>query len=475
MRNHADISETIPFLKRKNIFFIYLFTCVLFWLVAIFFYNNLVPFGFIITGFFTIVAYFGLHRFLFISFRDKKDTQFVFKLFFITALLRITAALVLYFFYLQETGEPFEYNAVDSKYYHLTALTVSKYISQGNYTFFTQLSDAGFSDRGFSIFLGFIYYLSGGSILFARLVNALISTITVVYVYKTGKALFSESTGRSAAIATMLLPNFMLYLGTNLKETLMVFLVTVFLYQIILFIKYRRRNLLLLAGIILLLLSLFMFRTVLGAVAILTFMGYAFTLNPSKYRVVNVLPAILLIIVLGYMILNSEIGIELATYIEKSSTALSDNLQFRAEREGGNKYALLAGVPLFLSIILIAPFPSFVYVEDQTLLWMFIGANVIRNIYAFFTIAGVFFVCRRDFKNASVLIYFVFSYLLILANSGFAISERFHLPVVPCLLLLSCVGLEWYSTKRFKGFPVYLFALVLLIIGWNYIKIAGRI
>jgi len=168
-------------------------------------------------------------------------------------------------------------------------------------------------------------------------------------------------------------------------------------------------------------------------------------------------------------------GNEIAAYYEKRTGALSENMQFRAAREGGNKYALMASAPLFLSVILMAPFPSFVYVFEQENLWMFLGANFIRNLYAFFAIVGLVYSIRYKFRERSLLIVFVLGYLGILANSGFAISERFHLPVVPVLIILAAAGMEQLKSVRRNYYLWYLLLVAGLVIGWNYIKLAGRV
>ncbi len=73
-----------------------------------------------------------------------------------------------------------------------------------------------------------------------------------------------------------------------------------------------------------------------------------------------------------------------------------------------------------------------------------------------------------------MLIVFVLGYLGILANSGFAISERFHLPVVPVLIILAAAGMEQLKSIRSNYYLWYLLLVAGLVIGWNYIKLAGR-
>ena len=110
----------------------------------------------------------------------------------------------------------------------------------------------------------------------------------------------------------------------------------------------------------------------------------------------------------------------------------------------------------------------------QDPLWLFIGANFIRNIYAFFAIAGILYLLRNGYKKAYIIILFAVCYLGILANSGFAISERFHMPAVPFLLLLAATGISHRKKTMPPGFIPYLILIGILVLGWNFVKLAGR-
>ena len=58
--------------------------------------------------------------------------------------------------------------------------------------------------------------------------------------------------------------------------------------------------------------------------------------------------------------------------------------------------------------------------------------------------------------------------------SNFAVAERFHLPAVPFLLCLAAYGMTHITRKEKKWFLPYVVFIVLAVIAWNYIKIAGR-
>jgi 4-amino-4-deoxy-L-arabinose transferase-like glycosyltransferase len=443
-------------------------------IVCLLFADRLVDWKLIAFGVIVPILFFSLLNFFIRLCRNWSSSRITRLLFLASVLLRITSVFVLYYFYSGTTGEPFEFNAVDSKFYHETAIVVARHLNAGNFQFNTYLSHMGFSDRGFNIYLGILYYLFGPSILVSRCITSVFGALSVVFIYKATEKLHNRNSALIAGLSAMLLPNFLLYSGTHLKETLLVFLVTAFLFIAQKIVLEPRRLVINVLLALVAVLLLFMFRTVLAGIALAAVVGFLLLYRRGKQSKIADIGALVLIAAgFVYAGFNSEIGVELSQYIEKAGTSQQENLQFRAERDGGNKLALLAGAPLFLSIILIAPFPSFVYVAQQDMLWMFIGANLIRNCYAIFTIAGLIYCLRHDWRQSSLFVNFLAGYLLVLANSGFAISERFHMPVVPLLLMFAAIGVTtWKQAHRF--FPFYLFAVCILVIVWNYLKLAGR-
>lgn len=458
---------------KKLVASILLSTVVVFTAIVLLFHDRLVDYSYIAGGFLVVVLYFLFMNRLFHNWKNMQPLKFQWQLFMAAFITRVIAAIVLFLYYKQQTGEPFEYQAIDSKFYHFTALKMAEHFRNMDFHIAGYLSDLSFSDKGYNIYLATIYTFLGPSILAVRILNAFFSACTVLLIYKTGNAVIDDHTGRIAGIMSLLLPNFLLYLGTHLKESLMLFLVMLTIYQVIRFIHFQQRGPVLIISLVLLLFALFTFRTVLAAAMLTSFIGYALIYHPFKNKMVNISAMVFLLAGFAWLALNSQIGTEIAEYLEKKN-AVADHMEFRATRDGGNKLALLAGAPLFLSIIFIAPFPSFVFVPGQDPLWLFIGANFIRNIYAFFTIAGILYLLRTRLKKAYILILFAVCYLGILANSGFAISERFHMPAVPLLLLLAATGISHRKKTMPPGFIPYLIFTGILVLGWNFVKLAGR-
>jgi len=69
---------------------------------------------------------------------------------------------------------------------------------------------------------------------------------------------------------------------------------------------------------------------------------------------------------------------------------------------------------------------------------------------------------------------FVIGYLIVLAFSAFAQSERFHQPVVPFEMIFAAYGFSLMTKKNRKIFDRWMLVLVLMIIGWSWFKLAGR-
>jgi hypothetical protein len=473
LKYDEEIGKSI---SKRNLFYVGIFINILALLIYIFFESVLIPYEFLITGYIEVVLFFWLQQIIFSSFKVLSKKEFLIRITIISVGVKSIAAIILYYYFLYKTKSPFEFNAVDSIAYHRNGIYLSKFFENGKYDISSLLKESAFSDRGFNILIGWIYVLTKQSIVFTRLFFSFISAVSVLLLYKISDQLFDEIYARYISILFLLMPNFNLYLGTHLKETFLIFIVLLFLHQTIRFIEKERKYKRNLICLLFCILTLFLFRTALGGAAVLATIAYFFTANSISKKFNKLIILSIVFITAVILIINSAIGVEIQNYLGKTSTAVQENMQFRAERFDGNKFAVYAGAPLFISIILIVPFPSFVLIKGQEFIWMFIAGNLIKNIIAFFLFVGIFSLNKTLFRKTSLLIYFSIIYLLILANSGFAISERFHLPILPIFLLFSGFGIIANEKRNIsKYFPLYLFIILIIILVWNYIKVIGRL
>jgi hypothetical protein len=173
---------------------------------------------------------------------------------------------------------------------------------------------------------------------------------------------------------------------------------------------------------------------------------------------------------------SSRVIDEIEILYEYGGSNQQAGMQLRATEEGGNPYAKYGSMVIFAPLILTLPFPSFIEaLAEQQNQMMFSGGYFVRNVYSFFVIlALVLLIKRHEWREHLFIITFFASYLLIIAKSSFAVSERFHLPAVPFLLVMAAYGITQAGKKERKYYVPYLVFIVLVVIGWNWFKLAGR-
>ncbi len=142
-----------------------------------------------------------------------------------------------------------------------------------------------------------------------------------------------------------------------------------------------------------------------------------------------------------------------------------------------NPFVALVGSPVFAVLSYISPFPSVVTVPNAGDLphseyYYHIAGNIFWIALAFFSFYGLYYSLRYKRKEMAVLLAFVIGYQFVLLKAMMFTSVRFSYPAKPFLLILAAYGI--YKMKSKKWYPVYLVAAVILIVGWNYVRLKGR-
>lgn len=402
------------------------------------------------------------------------ETSYRRKLFWNAWAIRVIYIVFSYLFYQYMTGIPFEFGAGDSLNYHESG---KQLVSLGLIKGPENILANGFSDSGFVIFLIYIYSIFGPSVLISRMIIALLSSWSCIVIYRLARRHFGEATGRIAGILMMLLPNLIYYCGLHLKETLMVFLCIAFIERADYVIRFNSFRFWPVIMVALLALSLFFFRTVLGAVAIFALLS-AFLLSPQQISSLKMrfLVAIWLLL-LGGLFYSGTISKEVTSTWEEKESQQEKSMAFRANRSGGNSLATYGSAAIFTPAMLFVPFPTLTHTgqdSNQNLLLMN-GSFYTRNVYVFFVILALIAMVRlKSIRKHILILSFTGGYLLVLANSGFALSERFHLPTLPFLIVLASFGITRLNNRNMKFYIPYLVLIVFIIIGWNWFKLAGR-
>jgi len=457
--------------KAIAAFFIALIGCNLL------FAHRMLPFMWMIFATIEAVCFFYFTQTLsnrWIRFSEKK---FVHKLFYTALILKVIWVIFAYYFYISMSGVPFEFSAADSHGYASQGEEFAQLLKDGNFATFFAHPGMDASDTGFPIWLSLINIIFGNSLLIPRLIHAVLSAWTCVLLYRLATNNFGEAAGRLSGIMCMLLPNFFFYVGIHMKESFMIFLVVSYAYNADQLIRntrfvWKSIALALLGGIV-----LFFFRTALGVVAIFSlFTALVFTKGRKmKKWGKRVIIALWVGFAIGALA-SSRVIDEIEILYEYGGSNQQAGMQLRATEEGGNPYAKYGSMVIFAPLILTLPFPSFIEaLAEQQNQMMFSGGYFVRNVYSFFVIlALVLLIKRHEWREHLFIITFFASYLLIIAKSSFAVSERFHLPAVPFLLVMAAYGITQAGKKERKYYVPYLVFIVLVVIGWNWFKLAGR-
>ncbi|WP_460946664.1 hypothetical protein [Spirosoma daeguense] len=332
-----------------------------------------------------------------------------------------------------------------------------------------------YSDVGYPFYLGMIYYNLSDHVLIPRIIKAYLGAQTCVFTYKLASNNFGEPIGRLAGILTMLVPNMIYYCGLHVKETEMVFLTVWFVY---LADKVIRTKTIKSLDVFLLILAItlsFFFRTVLagcliGAVAVAT------VFSSSRISSFNKRLFLVLLLIAGVFVISlTPLADNIMDHINESADNQSAQMKSYATRgDGNNKYAKYGSRSVFMPFMIMAPFPSLVDTLQPNAM-MLAGAYFTRNVYAFFVFISLWALYKRKQLKHHVLILAVtFSYIFVLASSGFAFSERFHLPLLPFLLTFAAHGVSQMNPKNRKYYIPYLILVTAVVVGWNWFKLAGR-
>lgn len=415
--------------------------------------------------------------------RIKKEKNFEKRIFTIAFVLRLIWMLLIYTIFMTTYGDAFGFENGDAQAYEELGGYVSYLISDGDFHFYDRISrytgNSDVADMGYGIYVGFIYWLTGNSIIIVRLLKCLWSALTVVLIYRLAKRNFGEQTGRIAAIFCALWPNFWYYCGTHLKETEMVFLAVLFVEQADQMLRSRQFTAWKVIPILVIAATMFTFRTPLGLVALLAII---FSVVMSSSKVVNWGKRI----IVGVLAI-ALIGVVAGNRIEEKSRSLIEqvqggqqkgNMEWRSQREHGNAFAKYAGSAVFAPMIFTIPFPTLVRpFEGQEAQQLNNGGNFIKNILSGFVIlALVILLLSGKWREHLLPLSFMLGYLVVLVFSTFAQAERFHQPIMPFELMFAAYGLSIVLTKKkYKRWYTY-WCVVMFVaaVAWSWFKLAGR-
>lgn len=441
--------------------------------VSVVFMNYVMAFKYMLIGFIFVFGFFFFSNNLSVSWKRTSSKVFVKRLFWTALVLRVIWVVFSYYFYIAETGMPFEWISRDALGAHNEAVWLTSKSWSFVYEYYF-LDRTGVSDVGYPLYVTLFYRFLGSHVIALRLIKALLSSLTCVMVYKLASRSFGESTGRMAGLFCMLMPNLIIYCGLHLKETEMIFLTVAFVERADYMLRSRQFKFGSIMLVALLALSLFFFRTVLGGVAVASFFtGLVFT----SERIIKTGKKILLILV-GLLFAAVIAGGTITTEVEQVWNDRGTN-QYNKRMEQtmrGSQWAKYATGTVMVPMIFILPFATMINVSEQYGQQLIHGGNFVKNFMGGFVIfAFVYLVfVNKKWRDYALMGSFTIGYLLVVAMSAFANAERFLLPAVPFLLTFAAYGVSQLNVKNIRFVNIWCFVVVLMEFGWAFFKLGSR-
>ena len=439
------------------------------------FINNRIPLIFGLFGLIEVFTFFYLSNQLSQNWIQISQKTINTKIFIFGFGVRLLWVIFSYIFYNVMTGQPFEFASADAKGYHDEAIWFSNLIKNNEINVYFDYIKDRYSDMGYPYYLGWQYWITGGSIILARILKAIYGAYTCVLIYKLAQRNFGEEVGRLSGIFCILLPNLVYYSGLHTKEVEMLLLSTFFVERADFVFRQKKINLRLVLLIIVLAGFLFFFRTVLGLTALFSLLSSVLL---SRNRVVKIGNRALMGIWVTVAVMYFACG-KIANEVEKIWEARESNqtssFTFRAERTNGNKFAKYVSGAVFVPLIVVIPFPTLVGTPNQENQQLLNGGNFVKNILSFFFVVGLYWLARnRLLRNHVLLLTYTFGYLIIIALSAFAQAERFHQPAIPLIMIFAALGISKLNNNIKPIFSWYMLFLFVAIIYWSWFKLAGR-
>ena len=421
----------------------------------------------------------------------RSERRFEKKIFWTSFVLRLGWVLLIYTIFQNYWGDAFGFENADATFYDYAGQDFADGWRNGNLigAWNRALKYADISDLGYAVYLGLVYALTDNSILAARVLKCVWSALTVVLMYRLAKRNFGEDTGRLTAIFCMFWPNFWYYCGAHLKETEMVFLAVLFVEQADQMLRTRNFSVWKLIPVLLISAALFSVRTPLALVTVLCLL---FSVVMSSNRVVGwgkrIIIGLLALALIGVTMGNAiqEQAKDLASQVRSGQQ--QRNMEWRTQREDGNKFAKYAGMAVFAPMIFTIPFPTMVDTHsEQHVQQLLNGGNFVKNILSFFVIFAMFtLLFSGRWREYLVPLSYMLGYLVVLALSNFAQSERFHQPAMPMELMFAAYGIQQAlmgvpiakgigsRTTYKRWFMMWLGVMFVACVAWNWFKLAGR-
>lgn len=350
-------------------------------------------------------------------------------------------------------------NGSDQYFYWKYGTLVDKALS-GDHTW-SFLNSYDVADRGFPVWVGIFIHIFGDIQLPIKLVNALLTGLTAITIaYSVFELTEDDILSKLSGLIYAFLPTSGYLASLFLKETLMIFIMSLWMLSLIKFIK----NFSLSFGVLLVICiaSLFLFRTFMGVAAIVLSLFYVSTRGMKVFLLSLVLGGLFLLGNGSKLFYASEEVNKNVSSFEKQSF-YSKNKSFSTIERVGGLFVLTPLSPVM-------PIPSTLDARSESnkekigLLYR-IHMELVRIVLCFFFFLGLLYLWRERGKNYLLLVAGSFLLLFVNAYVGVLTYYRYMAPALMFMVPVIAVGIVKYS-ENIKRNRNMLIIYTLLIIAF---------
>lgn len=402
-------------------------------------------------GFLAVIAFF--------SFREQEERRFLLPLATAAFVLRAILVPIFYFVLVNDGLDGFEYK--DSAKYHDQGIEFAREFERGiDYDSRAWRT----RDPGFPLLTGIVYWIVGPNTLAVRLLNALLSAMTLLWIYRIARLVFDDvRVAKYACYLHAFLPYPIVIVISHRKDTLVALLATFIFYQAIRLLRFDRDLPKAAAWIFVALFAISFFRSgfLLPFLGVL-FFCYMLTQRSFAQALALSVPTVL-VLGLIQVFVSQDAAL---SFTENTARLEGKLLRSGAMAEVGGlvryvrmtSYLEIYKLPFATALFTILPFPPYVtgYLPAIILSW----ANLFNLVILPQMLVGAWMTFERgESKRRLPLLLFPLAFLVLLSAIHIG-TVRYRETVYPTMLVLAGAGLARGGNTAFAG--MLYFALAML-------------
>ncbi|HDK27508.1 MAG: hypothetical protein B5M53_06640 [Candidatus Cloacimonas sp. 4484_209] len=401
--------------------------------------------------------------------RGSQEKGFLLKIFLGSFFSRVFVAIVLYALLLALGGDGFVFS--DDRQYDLMAWGMAKAWRQGQQYFGPSLA---YANPGYNYMNALIYFIFGHNTLASRIVNCLLGSLMIIYIYQISKYFFGQTVAKIASLLTAFFPLLILWSAVQFKDTIVAFLIIFIINSLLKF--QQKKSALSTLGIILGLPILLTFRkAIFGPLLffIIIYLIYLYSSRRINFR--QIVFGLMFLILTGFILQRMGYGfLGLKTY-EKGYNIIEEMRECYRIQEtaapGSFVYTIWRHdpstepyyIPISFMFVLLNPFPPW-----QLRAWDFHHffqnlLTVANTAWLFFLMPccfyGIYYSIRNRIRDSFLLYSVWFSILFGYALAFAGGSCRQMVQSMPISMIFSAVGVLEYKKWR-QAFWLYIFCFL---------------